>query len=136
MRIWRGYGSEHSMNLVMIGHFKDAADATQAKAVIDGLTEQVNADVEAGNMEIGEHKADYSDEMLDRLMNENIMSIGPAELQQLAYEVDVEVEDDRLVMTTEEIDVSAFLKVLLDKGARVEVYSAHNYPGTGYGRGG
>jgi len=120
----------------MIGRFKDASDAMQAKAVIDRLTEQVNTEVEAGNMEIGEHKADYSDEMLDRLINENIMSIGPAELQQLAYEVDVEVEDDRLVMTTEEIDVSVFLKVLLDKGARVEVYSAHNYPGTGYGRGG
>jgi hypothetical protein len=136
MKIWRGYGSEHSMNLVMIGQFKDATDATQAKEVIDRLTEQVNADVEDGKIEIGEHKADYTDKMLDRLINENIMSIGPSELQQLAYEVDVGVEDDRLVMTTEEVDVSVFLKVMLDKGARVEVYSAHHYPGTGHGRGG
>ena len=26
MKIWDGYGSEHSMNLVMIGHFKNSDD--------------------------------------------------------------------------------------------------------------
>lgn len=31
MKIWQGYGSEHSMNLVMIGHFKSPKDATHAQ---------------------------------------------------------------------------------------------------------
>ena len=44
-------------------------------------------------------------------------------------------EDDKVVVTTNESDVSAFLKVMIDKGARVEVYSAHDYPETQCGRG-
>ena len=42
MKLWYGYGSEHSMNLVMIGRFKDAVAAAQAKRVIDALTTKVN----------------------------------------------------------------------------------------------
>jgi len=38
-------------------------------------------------------------------------------------------------LTTEEFDISAFLKVMFSEGARIEVYSAHNYPDTAYGRG-
>ncbi|EUA59807.1 hypothetical protein I550_2955 [Mycobacterium intracellulare 1956] len=34
------------------------------------------------------------------------------------------------MITTDESDVQALLKVLLDGGARVEVYSAHDYPDT------
>ena len=53
MKIWNGCGSEHSMNLVMIGRFKDAGDAASAKEVIDRLIEQVSADVDDGQMVIG-----------------------------------------------------------------------------------
>jgi hypothetical protein len=136
MKVWHGYGSEHSMNLVMIGQFKDEGDAAEAKRVIEGLTAQVNADVEAGHIQIGERADEYTDGMLDLLIKAHVHSIGTVELEQFAYDVDVEVENDRVVLTTEETDVSAFLKVLIDKGARVEVYSAHHHPGTGYGHGG
>ena len=137
MKVWRGYGSEHSMNLVMIGRFKDAGDATKAKEVIDQITEQVGVDIEADHIEVGEQTDRYSDDMLTLLgSGVNVHGINPAELEQFAYDVSVEVEDDKVLVTTEEIDVSAFLKVLLDKGARVEVYSAHHHSGTGYGRGG
>jgi len=41
MKIWRGYGSEHSSNLVMIGRFKTVGDAEAAKRIIDRLAEQI-----------------------------------------------------------------------------------------------
>ncbi len=136
MKLWYGYGSEHSMNLVMIGQFKDAGEATKAKEVIERITEQVNLDIEADHIEVGEQTDRYSDDMLTLLTSGvNVHGIYPAELEQFVYDVSVEVEDDKVLVTTEEIDVSAFLKVLIDKGARVEVYSAHHHPGTGYGRG-
>ncbi|HEX7182177.1 MAG TPA: DUF6375 family protein [Thermoanaerobaculia bacterium] len=135
MKIWYGYGSEHSMNLVMIGRFEDAGDAAKAKQVIDWLTEQVSADVQAGLIEVGEPAHRFTDHMLDLLRKANFMSIGPTELEQFAYEVTVKLEDKQVVVTTDEIDVSAFLKVLLDHGARVEVFSAHQHPETEYGRG-
>ncbi|MEM7201823.1 MAG: DUF6375 family protein [Planctomycetota bacterium] len=136
MKIWYGYGSEHSANLVMIGHFKDAGDAAKAMQVIEWLTNQVNADVEAGAIEVGNPVHRFSDGMLELLGKAHFHSVGPAELEQFVYDVDVEADDSKIIITTEEIDVSAFLKVLIDKGARVEVYSAHEYPGTGHGRGG
>jgi hypothetical protein len=53
MKVWYGYSSEHSMNLVMIGRFEDAGDAAKAKQIIDLLTEQVNADVDADLLKVG-----------------------------------------------------------------------------------
>jgi hypothetical protein len=72
--------------------------------------------------------------MLELMKEAKLYILNPAELEQLLYDVRIDVEDNKIVMTTDEVDVLAFLKVLLDKGARVEVYSAHDYPGKGYGR--
>lgn len=135
MKLWFGYSSEHSSNLVMIGRFKTVSDATKVKEIIEQLTEQVRADEQAGLLKIGELTDRYTVDMLNLLQKVKVHSIGPAELEQFAYDVRVKVENNEVVLTTDEIDVSAFLKVLLDNGARVEVYSAHDYPNTEHGRG-
>jgi hypothetical protein len=135
MKIWYQHGSEHSANLVMIGHFEEAADATKAKEIIDALTKQVDEDQTNGTLTLGSPSRRYGTEMLDLLGRLNVASIGPQEIEQFAYEVSVKVDGNDLVLTTEEYDISAFLKVMFDKGARIEVYSAHNYPDTAYGRG-
>lgn len=135
MKIWYGHGSEHSMNLVMIGHFREAASAAEAKQIIDQLTEQVMSDAQAGLMEIGEHSDRFTVPMLKLLQDVRIHDVGPLEVEQFGYDFSVKVDGDKIVLTTDESDVSAFLKVLLDKGARVEVYSAHEYADTEYGRG-
>lgn len=135
MKIWYQHGSEHSANLVMIGHFKDAAEATKAKETIDAITEQVEQDEQAGTLVIGSPSERYGNEMLTLLGRLNIGSIGPQELEQFAYQVRVKVEGNRVVVTTDELDISAFLKVMFLRGARIEVYSAHDHPGTGHERG-
>ena len=135
MKIWYQHGSEHSANLVMIGHFEDATEATKAKEIIDALTKQVAEDQEKGTIVIGSPSERYGKEMLDLLGRLNIGSIGPQELEQFAYEVRVKVEGSDVVLTTDELDISAFLKVMFHHGARIEVYSAHDHPGTGRGRG-
>jgi uncharacterized protein DUF6375 len=130
MKIWRSYGSEHSMNLVMIGRFKDAADAAQAKDLIDQLTSHVLDDDQTDR-----DAERFSDSMLDLLMKLKVHSVGPAELDQFRSDVSVTLKDNQVELRTDEVDVSAFLKVLLDNGARVEVFSAHNHPETGDGHG-
>ena len=135
MRLWFGYGSEHSMNLVMIGRFKDASDATRAKQAIDRLTDHVYAEVEAGRMEVGQPTGRYDDAVSVLLGELAVYSIGPAELEQFAYSATVSLDGTEVVLETDEIEVSAFLKVLIDKGARVEVFSAHDYPDNGHGPG-
>ncbi len=135
MKIWHEHGSEHSANLVMIGQFEDATEATKAKEIIDALTDQVAKDQESGALVFGSPSDRYGKEMLDLLGQLNVASIGPGELEQFAYDVNVKVEGEKLIVTTDELDIAAFLKVLFLRGARIELYSAHDHPGTGRGRG-
>jgi hypothetical protein len=135
MKIWYQHGSEHSANLVMIGHFEDATEATKAKEIIEALAKQVTDDQANGTLVIGSPSEHYGKEMLDLLMRLNIGSIGPGELEQFAYDVTVKVENNNVIVTTDELDIAAFLKVMFLRGARIEVYSAHDHQGTGHGRG-
>lgn len=135
MKIWYQHGSEHSANLVMIGHFADATKASKAKETIDELTKQVSADQDNGTIVLGSPSGRYGNEMLDLLSRLNIISIGSGELEQFLYEFTIKVEGSKVILTSEEIDISAFLKVMFNQGARIEVYSAHTHPGTEYGKG-
>lgn len=135
MKLWYQHGSEHSANLVMIGHFENSYEATMAKEVIAALINQATEDQSNGTLTLGDSPARYRDAMFDLLLKLNISSIGPAELEQFAYDVSVKQDDKTLVLTTEELDVSAFLKVMFLKGARIEVYSAHHHPDSEHGRG-
>jgi hypothetical protein len=128
MKIWRGYGSEHSSNLVMIGHFKTVMDAAKAKRIIDRLAEQVNADVKAGLMSESDQPQRFTPHIMDLFKEVETYIVAPAELSQFNYEFSVNLKGDTVVLTTEEYDISAFLKILVHEGARVEVFSRHDYP--------
>lgn len=128
MKIWRGYGSEHSSNLVMIGRFKTVAGAAETKRIIDRLTEQIRADVKAGLMDETDPPQRFTDHIMELFKEVETYIVAPAELSQFNYEFSVEVQGDTLVLTTEEYDISAFLKILVNGGARVEVFSRHDYP--------
>jgi hypothetical protein len=127
MRLWVGFGSEHSMKLVMIGRFVNASDAADAKRFIDQLTALVIEEQASGQLQVGEPQERFSDKMREFLWKNNILSIGPAELEQFAYDVRVEHSGNTVEVSTDECDVSAFLKVLIDHKARVEVFSAHHH---------
>jgi Family of unknown function (DUF6375) len=130
MKIWNSYGSEHSANLVLIGRFQEATDAAKAKALIDLLVQFADGKVEELR---GARK--FPPEALDLFMKNNIAVVGPAELEQFCYDVDVKLSGNEIVITTEEYDISAFLKIMVINSGRIEVYSARDYKGTGYGRG-
>lgn len=127
MKIWCSYGSEHSMNLVMIGSFKQVADADEAKLIIDGLTEIARSEP-MRSYDDDPRESRFSAEALEFFNTSKIHSIGPSEIEQFNYDVHVEQKGASLVLTTDESEVSGFLKLLIEKGAKVEVYSAHDYP--------
>ena len=135
MKVWLGFGSEHSMNLVMIGRFKDAGSAERARDALESIIRGVAADAEAGRINVGGMTDRFSDEITRVLNKASISTLTPLELEQFAFEATVSVKGELVIVTTEEVEISAFLKVMLERGARVEVYSAHEHPGTGYGRG-
>ncbi len=130
MKIWHGYGSEHSMNLVMIGHFKSPEDAEKTQNLIEQLTAELN-----DKIDIGTSRDRFGDDVLDLLREANCYILSPSELEHFLYDTHTRVEGNKIVLTTDESEVSAFFKLMITRGARVEIYSAHDYPDTKYGRG-
>ncbi len=123
MKIWNSYGSEHSAKLVMIGRFKDAATAESTKETIDKLTRfSSSPGAKATSLDR------FSDEALGFLKDIEFHSIAPNELEQFGYDVSSEIKDNQITLETDEIEVSGYLKLFIDRGARIEVYSAHDFP--------
>lgn len=128
MKIWSGYGSEHSMNLVLIGRFKRAQDAEQVEKDIEKLSTQASKD-ESYSIPFGEPEDQrFSDGMRSLLDSLKLYNLGPAELGQLVFDHHIRREGDRITIRTDEADVSAFVKLFIEAGAKVEVFSAHDYP--------
>ena len=123
MKTWNSYGSEHSANLVMIGRFKDVDSAEKAKDAIDQLTDFMTS----GNVEQSSSSR-YPEGLIDLLQKIRFHSLSPGEIEQFTMDIHSKLKDDQVVITTDEPDVSAFLKLMVEKGARVEVFSAHDYP--------
>jgi hypothetical protein len=129
VKVWFGYGSEHSANLVMIGHFADATQAKAVAATIERIEHYVRDELNAGRMELGrEGGYRFTDQLLALLEEIKLYSIGPVDIENFAYEYSITVKGSDVILKTDEVDVSGFLKVMIDGGAKVEVYSAHNYP--------
>ena len=130
MKIWNGYGSEHSANLVMIGHFKSTKDAKDVSELFEQLTNGLYDKVDAGTS-----TARYSDEIAALLRKLDCFSLSPFELEQFLYDNRINIDSNKIVITTDEDDVSAFFKLMVSRGAKVEIFSAHDYPDAAYGRG-
>lgn len=128
MKFWTGYGSEHSMNLVLIGKFKQARDAENVECFLKELSDQAAKDEAYSISHSSPEYQRFSEEMLSLLRAHNLHTLSPAELEQFASDHNLDREGERITVRTDEVDVSAFIKVFLDAGARVEVYSAHFHP--------
>jgi hypothetical protein len=133
MKIWQGHGTDHSSNLVMIGQFKSSQDAKNAKELFDTLFNGLQDKIDPGSSR--NRRDRYSEDVSSLLREAECYTLSPAELEQFLYDVHIRVQGDKMILTTDEYDVSAFLKVMIQKEAKVEVYSAHDYPNTDYGRG-
>ena len=128
MKIWNEYGSEHSMNLVLIGRFKREQDAKKVEMDIGKLSAQASKDDSFSIAWDALADQRFSDEMLALLRSLKLNTLGPADLGQLVSDHDLRRDGDRITVTTEEAEVSAFVKLFIEAGAKVEVFSAHDYP--------
>ena len=128
MKIWNAFGSEHSMNLVMIGKFKEVRNAQEAKRSIDRLTEFISTEESTSTYGTDDTRRGFSPALRELLRDESLYHIAPTELDQFRYDVSVKQTDTEVSVRTDEADISVFLKVMIEKGARVEIYSAHDYP--------
>lgn len=136
MKIWYGFGSEHSANLVIIGHFKSAAEANDAINLINGAISAAAEDRDSGELE-PEFKGGKFTKRLRAFLNEatqgSYANFQYGDQGELLYDIDVEQDGDKVVITTDDLPIAPITKLLMNNGAKVEVYSAHDHKSK-YGR--
>ena len=125
MRIWHSYGSEHSMNLVLVGTFQSVSAAEAAAERMKAL--QALAEQEWSADEWGRQDARMSEAVLEKLRELKMYDMGRADVNMFAFEHTVERKESIITIATDESDVQGFLKVLINLGARVEVFSRHEW---------
>jgi Family of unknown function (DUF6375) len=123
-----GYGSEHSYNLVMIGHFADETKARSTEQKLERLKEVVETELPdvgwGADKRLGTRLATILDEM-------KIWGLSRDDLENFAFDHTVRRNRDQITIETDEGEVQGFLKLLIDGGARIEVYSAHEWTSEG-----
>jgi hypothetical protein len=108
----------------MIGHFKSSEDAEKTQELIKELSEGLR-----DKIDIGAIHDRYDPDVLDLLIKTDCSSLSRFELEHFLYEDShTRVEGDKIILTTDEFEISAFFKLMILKGAKVEIYSAHEYP--------
>jgi len=79
MKVWIGYGSENSSNLVIIGTFKTAKQAEEVLGLLNEATRIAQADESAGRPAPGSTPTEFSDAMMESFNNTNFASFGYAD---------------------------------------------------------
>jgi hypothetical protein len=118
----------------MIGSFRSEDDARKIETLFHEVHQLANEEYAAGRLRDDWSNTRFSDRMLSFFTEKNIVDFGHNDAAIFLYEYALNREGDRLVLTTEEGELNAFIKLMLKGGAKVELYSAHHHPGR-YGRG-
>lgn len=125
MRIWHSYGSEHSMDLVLVGTFETVSGAAAAIERMEALKTLAEADWEEDDWRHPDERMPAP--LADELRKLKLYEMGRPDVDIYAYEHTVERKGTTVRIWTEESEVQGFLKVLIHLGARVEVFSRHHW---------
>lgn len=123
MKIWTGYGSEHSANLVMLGKFKSQEDATGFLAELEKLKELVRDESSEDGIFLN-----FPKRILEELFSERIRfcrDFAPHDLDDFLQELNHEqrAEDPSVLeFRSDNTGWAGLIKMLLNAGARIEVF--------------
>lgn len=125
MRIWQSYGSEHSMDLVLIGTFVSVTDAEAAVERMETLRDLAEKEWEDDSW--GQYDERMPDTIAAALADLGLWQMGRSDVDIYAYEHSVERNGETVRVWTDETDPQGFIKLLIDLGARVEIFSRHHW---------
>lgn len=126
MKIWFGFGSEHSMNLVIVGRFEEVSRADAAVEQMKRLKELAEREWPEDSSWRGAEER-MTDSLTQALWDLKIYEMGRSDVDIFAFEHSVERNGADVRIWTEEKEIQGFIKVLLQLGARIEIYSKHDW---------
>lgn len=123
MKFWTGYGSEHSANLVMLGKFKTAEDATGFLSELEKLERLIQEDDSGDDV-----YREFPKRIMDEVFNGRIRfcsDFAPKDLEDFRMDLHHrQLTDDRTIVEFKS-DVTGWaglIKMMVNAGARVEVF--------------
>jgi hypothetical protein len=125
VKIWTGYGSEHSYRLVLIGRFSEERDAELVKEKFDQLRDIASEEV--GDLDWGDANPGFSDALYDKLSALKVTNLSRSEVEGFGYLYGLEQTGATVRLDTDDAELQGLLKLLFDHGARVEIYSSHHW---------
>ena len=117
------------MNLVLIGRFQSLSAAEAAQERMDVLRKLAEAQWSDDSWQRRDDR--MNDATMDKLRELALYDFARTDLDMFAFDHSVKRTDSTLRIWTDETEVQGFLKVLIDLGARVEVFSAHQWSDDG-----
>ena len=122
MKIWFNYGSEHSMNLVLIGRFKSNTDAKAFAQDVEDLKEYL----QKNSYSVINVKS-FDSPIREYLVKNEISFLSPEQLEQiLSYET-LKSEGNEIKMTSDEF-LDGLVAWMIMRGAKAEIFSLHDFP--------
>jgi hypothetical protein len=128
MKIWIGHGSEHSFSLVLIGHFVDEANARRATERFRRLKAAAESEPPKQGWQTDER---FSTGMLALLQELKLYELSPTDVDNFVFDHTVDVSGKEVRIETDEAEVQGFLKVLINGGAKIEIFSTHDWTADG-----
>jgi hypothetical protein len=125
MRIWHSYGSEHSMDLVLVGKFETVSGAEAAIEQMEALKALAQAEWSDDDWRRQDER--MPDSLAAELRKLKLYEMGRSDVDIYYFDHSVERSGSIVRVWTEESEVQGFLKVLIRLGARVEVFSRHHW---------
>lgn len=122
MKIWQSYGAEHSLNLVIIGHFKEVSLAEEFTELVDETAEFLR---DIDHFDVEEDR--FDPKVMDFLSKQNMYCLTPQQLGHLLYDYSIDRDGNDIKIYSDD-DIHGFISLLIHKGAKVEVFSAHDHP--------
>ena len=135
MKIWYGFGSEHSARLVMIGHFQTPEDAEQVLRDFEELRSVIVQDTDHDRMDDNPWAWYRNSHLTEHLRQIDLFYLSPEDIEHFTRDCSTNRNGSEIEIQTDEDDINGLLKFLLHKGAHVQVYSAHSFPSGRPGRG-
>lgn len=129
MKVWYGYGSDHSANLVMIGEFKTAEEASRVLNLIEKLIENASSDLAQRIFDYGEESERFSESTTKSLRELGLNYLAPGDISDFAnWAPSIDKTGKSIRFRSDEERVGGFVNLLVKEGAKVEVYSEHEFP--------
>ena len=125
MKVWTGFGSEHSYSLVLIGHFADERDARAVEEAFPQL--QQLASQQADSLSWDEDAGRFPKELYNALEELKIWNLNRSDIDGFNYLEHLKREGATVVVHTDDAEIQGVLKLLLDHGARIEIYSLQRW---------